>query len=720
MKHGIGALVGLVTSVGCAAAPAAAQVADGAVLEELVVTAQKRSENLQDVPMSISAMGGEQLVRAGVADFQDYAVRIPNLAFGYTNSVGGQAQSIAIRGIFGAGTTGMYLDDAPLPASIDPRVLDLERIEVLRGPQGTLYGARSMGGTVRLITRQPAPELGGSLHAVASGVRRGGASGTLDGVLNVPVGETFAVRATAFADYQSGVFDRVAAPTAPTAFGIHKDVDAVRRMGGQLAGRLEFDDGRLVLTPRVIAQETVTKGRPLSDIDAGRFAQIRQFDIDETGRDQWALYTLTGNYKAPFGTIISSTSFFDRKVKDSEDFSELAELLFGVPPTPAVIRAGVQAKTFAQELRFTSSFEGPLNLTAGLFYQESKTLGEFPPTPIGVFIDNLFSQRLDTRTTEKAVFAEARWALTERLAFIAGARAFDNQVKFDGVQDGAAVSPESFSGVQKERGVNPKFGAEFQATDDALLYVTAAKGFRIGGVNSFSSQFCAADLARLGLTADSAKSYDSDSLWNYEGGAKTSWFGRRLTVNGALYRIEWSGIQQVAALTSCGFFATVNAGRARSEGGELEIQAAPAPGLRVALGGGYANSRILETGGLGGFQPGQRVQQVPQWTLNAALDYDFEAASVPLSAHVDYAYVGGSFSTNNDSVSPRRRAPYALVNARLSAVLRNVRTTLFVENVFDISANLSDIPPLAIEYPGRPRVVTNRPRTIGVEARVDF
>ena len=136
-----------------ALAPTPSFAQDGASSEEIIVTARRREESAQDVPVSVTTFGAAEIERSGFNDFQDYATQVPNLSFAYTNSVGPRAQSIAIRGVFGSDTTGLYLDETPLPGSVDPRVVDLERIEVLRGPQGTLYGARSMGGTVRLLTR---------------------------------------------------------------------------------------------------------------------------------------------------------------------------------------------------------------------------------------------------------------------------------------------------------------------------------------------------------------------------------------------------------------------------------------------------------------------------------------------------------------------------------------------------------------------------------------
>lgn len=705
------------------ASPAAAQDAPQGDSDEIVVTAQKRSELLQDVPLSVTAFSAQTIEQSGITDFRDYAVRTPNLAFSYSNSLSAGSQAIAIRGVFGANTTGVYLDEVPLPASVDPRVADVERIEVLRGPQGTLYGARSMGGTVRLITQQPSlTEFSGHVRAGTSYTREGDWNAMSDASVNLPlIEDVLAVRASLFYDYQSGIFDRVASPDAPVDFGVNENVDGSRQLGGQLAARLSLMDHRLSLTPRIAFQNGDTFGRAYADIRPGNFEQQRLFDVDEKGENDWRLYSLTGDYETNFGTFVSSTSHFTRDFGDSEDFAEFASFAFGVPPSYSVIRASVDFEAFAQEFRFVSDFDGPLQLTLGAFYQESDNLLVFPPTAVGDVFDNIFRQRLRTQIEETAFFGEARYDLTDRLHLTLGARWFDNSVEFDGDQDGIAVSPDSFAGTQSETDINPKYQIEYDVTDDFLLYANAAKGFRVGGVNSFSNLLCAPDLAALGLAAGEVQSFNSDSLWSYEVGAKTTWADRRLTLNGAAYSIDWSGLQQLVPLPSCGFNLTLNAGSAEIRGFELEGRWRISDALTLSAGVGYADSEVTSAGGFEASIPtGIPVQQVPEWTYTAALDYDFQLGSLPGYLHVEYSHVGESTSANNDAVNRRVRPSYDITNVRAGVDIGDWALAAFVDNVFDEHANLSDVPPLAIEMPGRPRIATNRPLTVGVETRVRF
>jgi iron complex outermembrane receptor protein len=695
---------------------------DAFVQKTITVTAQKRAQSIQDVPMSISAFGEAEIERTGITEFTDYATRIPNLSFAYTGSTTGGSQAIAIRGIAGNGTTGLYIDDTPLPESVDPRVMGIERIEVLRGPQGTLYGARSMGGTVRLITKQPDLDgFSGQVHGKAASISEGDFDLAADGALNIPLVENMlAVRAVGYGFSESGVYDRRASAGAPVDFGTNENVDGADTYGGQISALLSLAEGDLEITPRVMFQKSERDGRSLADVDAGNFVHSRLFDIDETANETWTLGSLSMRYGTEIGDFVSSTSLFDRSYDDSEDFSELSSLLFGVSPTPSRIYAEVEDERVSQEFRFESEFGGRTELTAGVFYQKADTRLEFPPTPVPGVSPDIFSQVLNTNVEELAVFGEVTFSVTDKLDLILGARWFDNEVDFNGSQDGLAVFPDTFAGVQKEKGTNPKVSVQYDIDDDRMVYATASKGFRIGGVNSFSNALCGADLNALGLTADQAQTYDSDSLWSYEAGVKSSFPGHRMTVNGAVFHIDWSDIQQRLPLGGCGFFVFANVGKAESNGLELELEFNPTNDLSIFLGAGYTDAKITDNGGFAAIQEGRRVQQVPEWTFTAQLDYEFYIGGRPGFFHGDYSYVGESESANNDATNRRIRQAYDLMNVRLGTTFGSSEVTLFVNNLFDEIGNLSDVPPLAIELPGRPRIAATRPRAIGIELRTRF
>jgi outer membrane receptor protein involved in Fe transport len=267
----------------------------GTDLSEVIVTATRRSESVQTVPESITVMGSDILVQRGVDKFIDYAMSVPNLSFGSTGEGSLANRSIALRGVAGAGlegggTTGFYIDETPADDSLDPRVVDLDRIEVLRGPQGTLYGARSMGGTVRLITKQPDfSAFSAEVHTDVSGTDHANtANYDVDGVVNVPLNDQMAIRALGFYQSDAGVFEKAVGPlSAPPTQIIHGE-GSDTAVGAQIALRYRPADN-LTITPRILFQQINQDGFPFADLAPGNFVQRRSFNLDEKAEDQWFL-----------------------------------------------------------------------------------------------------------------------------------------------------------------------------------------------------------------------------------------------------------------------------------------------------------------------------------------------------------------------------------------------------------------------------------------------
>lgn len=712
---GLAVLAGL-----AAAAPAFAQEREEA--DEVIVTAQRRAESIQDVPLSITALNAETIERSGFQELDDYAQRVPNLAFSASNSSSTDgALSIAIRGVFGNNTTGFYIDDSPLLGALNPRVMDLERIEVLRGPQGTLYGARSMGGTVRMITVAPdVNDFSGRAHVLGSSTEDGGFNYGLDGALNIPLVDGVAgVRAVGYYQENAGFIDRAARSDAPTLFSTREDVDSETAQGFQLSGFVSLLNGDLTIAPRIMHERIDRDGRTQTDFTAGNRINLRQFDIAEPSQSEWTLSTLTANYDAGFGSFTSASSWFDRTFSDTEDFSEWTTDVLGFQGA-SIARAETDQFIFSQELRFVSDWEGPVSLTAGLFYQSSKSDWVFPVggTTLDGFSSDAFNLNNPTTVTEQAAFAELTWNVNQDLRFIVGARKFDNEVDFYIRQGGDFIGPDQITtGAQSENGVTPRFGVQYDLDDDRMLYATVAEGFRVGGVNFYADSLCAGEIAGLGL--GDVSTYDSDSLRSYELGLKSRWLQRRLTFNAAAFAVDWSDLQQRQGL-ACGFTINVNAGEAQLRGLELELDWLLGAGTRVNLGVGYVDSEITDNGGLSTVIEGSRVQNVPEWTWSVALDHDFSLAGHEAYLHADYGFTGSSLSGNNSPTTPLRRPSYAIANLRLGASFGAGEFALFADNVFDEAANYADIPPLGVQAPGRPRIVVNQPRTLGVEWRRNF
>jgi outer membrane receptor protein involved in Fe transport len=261
-----------------------------------------------------------------------------------------------------------------------------------------------------------------------------------------------------------------------------------------------------------------------------------------------------------------------------------------------------------------------------------------------------------------------------------------------------------------------------------MLYATASKGFRPGGLVPIvpagqpgTATDCVAALAAQtpGVSLASTRSYQSDTLWNYELGTKTTWLDRRLTVNAAVFDIRWKNIQQ-EVLLSCGFQFITNAGAAESKGAELEVHARPVSRLDLSMGLGYQDAKITDQGA-SPLPAGSPVLQVPDWTGNGAASYTTPLTpDWDLVSGADYSYVGRSFSGNNDPTEPRERGAYRLIDARFAFVHGPLELALVGKNLANEVANLGDSRSLAAEVPGRPRLFVNQPRTVGVEVRSHF
>jgi outer membrane receptor protein involved in Fe transport len=222
------------------------------------------------------------------------------------------------------------------------------------------------------------------------------------------------------------------------------------------------------------------------------------------------------------------------------------------------------------------------------------------------------------------------------------------------------------------------------------------------------------------ITIAQTRSFQSDSLWNYEAGTKTSWLGHRLTFDAAAFYIKWKNIQQ-EILLPCGFQYTANAGAAESKGAEMELHARPAEPLELSLGVGYQDAKITQSRAASPQQVGSPIYQVPDWTGNGSALYTMQlTSSWKLVSGADYSYIGRSFSGSNNPGDPRLRPSYRLINAHVAFARGPLEIALVGKNLADEVANLGDSRSLAAETPGRPRLFVNQPRTIGVEFRQSF
>ena len=750
------------------------------VLEEIIVTATKRSESMQSVPLSVSSISGDELRERGLTEFFDYAVTIPNLSFGAATDGMLSNRTVSLRGIEGTNTTGYYIDDTPITETIDPRILDLERIEVLRGPSGTLYGARSLGGTIRQITRRPDFErAGGWARTELSTTRHSDDLNYLvAGSFNAPFNDKVAARFSGLFEERAGVFDRhvgaianhLAAPAtlAGPPSSVIEDVDQ-QQVAAMQAHLLVEPSDDLSIAARILHQKIDLDGFPLADVTTGNFDHNRDFDVDEGGDDKWTLYTLNVNYATDQGTFTSATSWFERETFETEASGAFINFLqalpgaaggfglfdvIGVRPVTSPIFQTLNFETFVQEVRFASDLDGAWNFVAGAFYQNTdddeafqprnyarglndnfaalqQTLGiPGPLAAIWPFGDLVFTSYRPTDVEELGIFGEVTFALSDRFSIVAGSRWFDTSVEFSEQQAGLAAGlplgeDEPLSSVpveggkQSEDGFIFKGAVEYQANDDLFFYASVAEGFRLGGANGTipNTLGCPEDLAALGLHAVNTSSYQSDDLVSYEAGMKAE-LGAATRLNATLFYIDFDGIQQRIQLT-CGFQFRGNFGAARSQGVELELTARPADNFMVMLNIGYTDAQFTETvAGIN--QDGDPLQFVPEWTASLVLDYVVPNAlfDMDLFLRADLSYVDHSLSQVN--AIPRRRGAYEQIGLRIGLSSERYKAALFARNLTDKIANLGDNRSIAAETPGRPRWVVSRPRTVGLEFGVYF
>jgi iron complex outermembrane recepter protein len=706
-------------------------------LAEVVVTATKRAESVQDVGLSVTTLTSVQLEDKGVLQFMDYGTAIPNLSFGIGASDGSLAgRGIALRGIQGANTTGFYIDDTPVMETLDPHIVDIARIEVLRGPQGTLYGAESMGGTVRIITQQPdLRALDGQVHVGLSGTNHGALNELVEGVVNVPLAtDRVALRASAFYQFDDGYFSKGLGPESAPPTSTLTHLGSMKYYGGQLALRFDPLSG-LTITPRILYQRADQGGSPYAYDTADNLMQREVYNITTGGTDKWWLASLTVDYKVPFGSFVSSSSYFDRKTFETEDDTDVTQYFLGTPfPIASPITREQDLRRFAQEIRFSSTFQGPLQLLVGGFYSDSTRPRDYewtaPGLPAAISPSDLLLSFIDSREAkEYALFGDVSYDLLPGLKATVGIRWFRDTATFHQFTDGLFFGgvPTTYDAPEtSESGFTPKYLLEYKVLPDVLLYAVAAKGFREGGNNIAlppgpPPAGCDADLANLGVTAASIAAFKSDNIWNYEVGFKSSIADRRFTLNGAAFSIDWDQIQQAVHLPLCGYGYTGNAGRARSTGFELEFNGRLLPQLLFGLSVGYEDAHITEQGPGTPQQAGSPVYQVPDLTIASNLEYQR-----PLNggwagfARADYSYIGSSYSANNDVQSPRYRPGYNLADLRIGARNERYEVTFFIKNLTNELANLGDAILIGSEEPGHPRFVISRPRTAGIEARSKF
>jgi iron complex outermembrane recepter protein len=693
-------------------------------LQEIVVTAQKRSERLSDVPASITAVTGASLQQAGAVSYGDYLNTVPGVSYA---SDGGFLDKIFIRGLSDslssqdASTTGIYLDEAPVTESTssigDIGTFDVNRVEVLRGPQGTLFGESSMGGTVRIITNKPdLNNYDALVSSTLSGTEHGGLNDDVDAMVNVPlIDGTLAVRAVVGYSHNDGFIDDIATG--------RKDVNDLKSQRARLLVQYDPIEPLHILLSFNYIDKHQDFG-PYQDLGLAQY-QISRI-VDEYSEYEMKLFGLTVNYDFDWATLTSATNYLDKINSYARDLTGLfLPILQSAFTTPLPPGTGVGLyydfpnKTFSEELRLASREAGPVQWLVGAYYslfnpyQDQFSTSNAPVTQNF----NFYNSQNWLRLQQIAGFGELSYSPTSRLEFTAGFRQYhiesgDQNVGSGYLEGGSTVTSQE---AVTETGHVAKYRISYKLTPDNLLYAQAAQGFRPGGaIGEFQSTGVAA-LHALGYATPPTQ-YSPDSLWDYEIGSKNSFLSGKLTISGSVYYIDWKDIQLALNLSDGEQFIS-NAGKATSKGFELETAAYPLTGLELHLSVAYTDATFGQTLADIDTIAGAPLPNVPRWTYSLSSVY-----TRPLSAEVN-GYVRTDLNHVDSRINDLAGLPsgvvneagYTLLNLRFGVQCQGWDTALFVDNATNRVAILNT------EFINPPNYQTiNTPRTVGVNVRKKF
>ena len=776
IKHVAGAMGALAFTISCMASAdtgaSPSRPADdrsGTVaLEEIVVTAEKRNGSVQDTPISLTALSGADLQAEGVADISNAAREIPGVA--QTSNGPGQTE-YTIRGLSSPGaavaTVGFYLDDVPMTAPsgsqnghvvIDPDLYDLNRVEVLRGPQGTLYGAGSMGGTIKVITNQPdLHAFGASAQVEGSGTQGGGFNRGANVMLNIPlIDDRLAVRIVGTDEHVSGWIDRVVLanfplPTNPqpqcgsfagctrgnlaqtTVTKNYRDVNDQDLKGARTSVRYQATD-QLTITATAFYQTISQDGLSYFDNPPGAEAHFQPFDVPEPFADTFRMYNLVGDLALSPFTITSATSYWTRSQSQTQDVAETIQTTFGLPAYdtadggagPESITEVDYTRQLSEEIRLTSNGDGALQWLVGGFYsdytyrQDQYSINDGLTPLFGS--PNLFTLNSKDHLQQTAEFGEVSYKITGGLKATVGARHYSYSQDGFVTQSGIAVgsdTPSTAYTSAKNSGINPKFTLSYEMDSNLLLYGTAAKGFRPGSGNTpvptTGSDSCLADLQALGKT-NAPNQYDPDSVWSYELGEKATLLDRRLTLDADVYYERWSKVQQQVQL-ACGFGYIDNVGSAGVRGGEVELKFKLSPSWTFSQAGGYTHATLSSAAVGTGLTVGARLLNVPDYSLSTSIIYTHPIGGYDFIARASNVIVG---SQPVQSYFLETLPGYDIANARIGLAAVHWSVYLFVNNLTDRQAELSAAHNYALNIPSLDRIATNQPRTTGVSLEYKY
>lgn len=750
----------LATAGGFAISTAAiAQEEEAGDLEEVVVTAQKREQSLEEIPMSITVLGGDMLERQQAFDFEDMTALIPG--FSIVGSTPGVTR-ITLRGTNTGGvasTIGVYFDEVPFGSSTalangaivsgDFDTFDMNRVEVLRGPQGTLYGASSLGGVIKYVPNQPNTEqFEGSVKVGLEDINGGGLGYNATGFVNVPVNDTFAFRASAFYREEDGYVDTIGIDPLPSltqpgvnivdGSQVEKGINSNETSGGRLQALF----------------------RPSDDLSINLTAMFQSIDADDTTSQLADATTLKPLYSSPtlnryqnawneisydvysatidwsfsdWASLQSVTSYGEFEQNIRADIA-VASNSTGGPPLASLVSAilgtnvsMIQEQTtstdkFTQEFRLVSAESDKFDWLAGLYYtdEDSQIYQNLPAVIANTDdlvpgLDPTATLYLNSTYEEIAAFANATWYVTDRFEMSFGARQSDNDQSVVQTAEGFLVglppgAVDETGGKSSESPFTWSFSPRYQLTENSSMYFRAATGFRPGGPN----------VLPVGAPETVPAQYDSDTLTNYELGYKMNSADGRFALDVAAFYIDWEDIQLFAVVENFGV--NVNGGTAVSKGVEFSTSFAATDALTFSFNGAYTDAYLTSDAGAGG-QDGDPLNAVPEWSFGLSGDYEWNLNSGSTAyfggtlGYTGERSIGRTLPSSNGEL--RYLGDYTTLSLRAGLDTGKFFYEIYAKNVTD-ELGIGSVSTANIAWTGNVEIGFLTPRTIGATAGVRF
>jgi outer membrane receptor protein involved in Fe transport len=689
-----------------------AQDRDGADLGgDIVVTAQRREERLIDVPQSVTAISAEMLMKLNATQFRDFANTVPGLVF---QTAGAGATQVSLRGVTAgidvSSTVGIYVDEVPYGTSTtfarsgrytpDGNIQDIARVEVLRGPQGTLYGASAMGGVLKYVSKLPnSNDFATNVRAGISSTRHGGTNYEGAAAVNVPIAQDrLALRVSGFYAHDGGYIDNprlglsdvnrsniygaradlLFTPTEALSIRLTGEFQNIDRRG---AGEVDYTFG--FLNAATISGE-LTQDRFLPEPFASRFRVV------------------SGTVTYDFGgaKLTSITSYQETRVQNNFDYTKA--MIFGPGLTQLTDRPFTDK--FTQELRLGASLGTLIDLTVGGFYtheksgRNSEVIYRNPAT--GAIVPNLFVLSTPSTYKEYAGFANATLNITEKFDITGGVRLARNEQAY--TQIGAGFARTLPTTRSSETVATYLANVRYRFSSNATAYARFATGYRPGGPNF------------IAVGIPTPPSFDADRLNSYELGFKGQTGDRSFGIDAAVYHIDWKDIQTFDLSSPFGGY--INGPNAKIDGAEIALTARPTAGLTFSSTFALQDARLAEDSANFGARKGDRLPNVPKYTVAVLGDYEIPLGEVRPTIGATLRFVSDRLSAFSRSTSQRKLGDYTQVDLRAGATFGTVDVQAYVRNLFDTRGQLSSVGPDGMP----PRVATTQPRTVGVSTSLHF